>query len=258
MRYLESRPLGTHAAGTLILIHAFPLTGRMWEPQLPLSDSGWHVVAPHLRGFDAGTVEPAASSIDDYAGDLIDLLRDLRVEQAVIGGLSLGGYVAFALLRRAPQYFRGLILSDTRAEADTPEAREGRSRMLTLVREQGPAAVAAQMMPKLLGEASVRNRPDLVERVRRLVLSNNSEAIGGAVAAMMTRADSTDLLGGVRCPALVLVGEHDTLAPPALAERLQRSIPGATRTVIPGAGHLPNLEQPAAFNAAVAQFLGGL
>jgi pimeloyl-ACP methyl ester carboxylesterase len=254
-RYLEARPEGAvRLRGTLLLIHAFPLNARMWEAQLALSAGGWRIIAPQLRGFDGGA-DAAVESMDDYAADLIDLLDELHIDDAVIGGLSLGGYVALALFRRAPQYFKGLILSDTRAEADTPEAREGRTKMLALVREHGPAAVADQMIPKLLAAETVNHRQDLVERVRGLVLANDTRAIEGALAAMMTRKDATDLLGSVRCPTLVLVGEHDTLTPPALAERLQQAIPGAARTVIARAGHLPNLEQPDAFNRAVAEFL---
>ncbi len=123
--------------GTLVLIHAFPLNARMWEPQLALAANGWRVIAPHLRGFDGGSTDPAATSMDDYAGDVIDLLDALHVEDAVIGGLSMGGYVTFALLRHAPRYFRGLVLADTRPQADTPEGVEGRRKMLALVRRKG-------------------------------------------------------------------------------------------------------------------------
>ena len=111
------------ARGTLVLLHAFPLNARMWEGQLALADTGWHVIAPQLRGFDGGAGDPPAASIDDYAGDVIDLLDALHVKQAVIGGLSMGGYVAFALLRLAARYVQGLILADTRSQADTPEGR---------------------------------------------------------------------------------------------------------------------------------------
>ena len=110
------------------------------------------MIAPQLRGFDRGDQDPPAASIDDYAGDIVDLLDSLHVHEAVIGGLSMGGYVALALFRHAPRYIRGLVLADTRADADTPAAVAGRQRMLALVREHGPAAVADEMMPKLLAK----------------------------------------------------------------------------------------------------------
>jgi len=238
----------------VVLLHAFPLTAHMWQPQLELAGQGWHVIAPHLRGF-AAIDEPPAVSMDDYAGTIVDLLDALHIHQAVIGGLSLGGYVAFALLRLAPRYLQGLVLADTKSEADTPEGRDARVRMLELLRERGVSGVVENMMPKLLSASTPRQRPEIVERVRGLALSNSTEAIAGAIRAMMARPDSTPLLTKIGCPTLVLVGEEDTLTPPSLSEQMARTIPGAEYEKLPGAGHLSNLEQPSAFNRALAHFL---
>jgi pimeloyl-ACP methyl ester carboxylesterase len=193
--------------------------------------------------------------MDDCAADVVDLLDALHVEDAVIGGLSMGGYIAFALFRHAPRYFRGVILADTRPQADSPEAVEGRKRLLAVVREQGPGVVADQLLPKLLGETTRRNNPDLVARVRELIQSNSAGAIAGAISALMSRPDSGPLLSSIHCPTLILVGEEDELTPPALSRDMQQAIGGAELVVIPGAGHLSNLEQPDAFNAALARFL---
>jgi pimeloyl-ACP methyl ester carboxylesterase len=193
--------------------------------------------------------------MDDSAGDVIDLLDSLHVQQAVIGGLSMGGYVTFALLRNAATYFQGLVLADTRPQADTPEGVQARQRMLTLVRDQGPGAVADDMLPKLLGESTRRQRADLVEEVRAIVLSNGTEAIAGAITAMMTRPDSTPLLSTIKLPALIVVGEEDTLTPPQLSVDMHNAISGSQLVRIPGAGHMSNLEQPGAFNEALITFL---
>ena len=238
-----------------MLIHGFPLNARMWEPQLALAANGWRVVAPQLRGMDGGSTDRPATSMDDHAGDLVDLLDALHIDDAVVGGLSMGGYVAFALFRHAPRYFRGLVLADTRAEADTPEAVEGRKRLLDLVREKGAAAVADEMIPKLLGEQTRRNRPETAEHLRSLILASSSDAIAHCVTALMTRADSTPLLSSIHCPTLILVGEEDTLTPPALSRKMHEGIAGSRLVTIPGAGHMANLEQPGAFNAALAEFL---
>jgi pimeloyl-ACP methyl ester carboxylesterase len=227
----------------------------MWEPQLTLAEHGWRVLAPHYRGMDGGIQDPPAASIDDYAGDVIDLLDSLHVEDAVIGGLSLGGYVAFALFRHAPRYFRGIVLADTRSPADPPEAAEGRTRLLSAVRDQGPSAVADDMVPRLLGETTRAERPDIVERVRTLILSNPATAIAGAITAIMTRPDSTPLLSSIHCPTLILVGDQDALTPPVMSRDMQRGIAGSELVVVPKAGHLSSLEQPSAFNAALARFL---
>jgi 3-oxoadipate enol-lactonase len=256
LRYLDAPASGSdRARGTLVLLHAFPLNARMWEGQLTLAATGWRVIAPQLRGFDGGTGDPPASTMDDYAGDVIDLLDALHVKQAVVGGLSMGGYVAFAMLRYAARYVQGLILADTRSQADTPEGVDGRKRMLQLVQDKGPSAVADEMLPKLLGETTRTTRPDVVNQVRALVLSSSAEAIGGAVRALMTRPDSTPLLSTIHVPTLIVVGDEDTVTPPAAAEELHRGIAGSELTRISQAGHLTNLEQPQAFNDALARFL---
>jgi pimeloyl-ACP methyl ester carboxylesterase len=227
----------------------------MWEGQLALAEDGWRVIAPQLRGFDGATGDPPAASIDDYAGDVVDLLDALHIQAAVIGGLSMGGYVAFAMFRHAARYFQGLILADTRSQADTPDGVEGRKRMLRLVQDNGSSAVADEMLPKLLSESTRTKRPDVVKHVRSLVLSSPVDAIGGAICALMTRPDSTPLLPSMHFPTLILVGAEDTVTPPAAAEEMHRGIAGSELIVIPEAGHLTNLEQPESFNRALARFL---
>jgi pimeloyl-ACP methyl ester carboxylesterase len=253
-RYLEAPPTG-RLRGTLLLLHAFPLNARMWEPQLALAAHGWRVVAPQLRGFDGGADDPPGSSVDDFAGDIVDLLDTLHLKDAVIGGLSMGGYIAFALLRLAPSYVSGLILADTRSQADTSEGIEGRKRMLERLGETGAPGVVDEMLPKLLGSTTRARQPELVERVRRLALANSAEAISGALRALMTRPDATPLLQTIRCPSLILVGEEDVITPPELSEQMRSAIAGSELVRIPEAGHLSSVEQPDAFNGAVARFL---
>jgi 3-oxoadipate enol-lactonase len=238
-----------------VLLHAFPLNARMWEGQLALAGGGWRVIAPHFRGVDGGTGDPPTTSIDDYAGDVIDLLDALHIDQAVIGGLSMGGYAAFAILRLAARYVQGLVLADTRSEGDTLEGLEGRRKMLDLVQSKGAPAVAEEMIPKLLGETTRGSRVEVIDRVRSLILSNSSESIAGAVRALMTRPDSTPLLSKIHVPTLILVGAEDTVTPPALSEKMHGAIAGSELAVIPEAGHLANLERPDLFNAALARFL---
>jgi 3-oxoadipate enol-lactonase len=241
--------------GTLVLIHGFPLSARMWEPQLDLAAQGWRVVAPQLRGFDGPPADRVATSVDEFAGDIIDLLDTLDIEHAVIGGLSMGGYITFAMFRHAPRYFRGMILADTRADPDTPEGVEGRKRMIRLVSEHGSAAAAEEMIPKLLGPSTLANRPEVVDALRELIVSNSTDTIAGAITALMTRPDSTPLLSQVHCPTLVVVGDEDALTPRPCSEAIRSGIAGAELAVVPLAGHMSNMEQPAAFNLAIAHFL---
>jgi 3-oxoadipate enol-lactonase len=255
-RYLEASPAAsTRPRGVLVLLHAFPLNARMWEGQLALAETGWRIIAPQFRGVDGGAGDPPAASVDDYAGDVIDLLDALHVEQAVVGGLSMGGYVAFAMLRHAARYFQGLILADTKPQADTSEAIEGRKRLLQLVQDKGAAAVAEEMIPKLLGETTRQMHPEVVERVRSLILASSTDAIAGAIRALMTRPDSSPLLAAIHFPTLIVVGDEDTVTPPTLAHEMRDAIAGSELAVIPGAGHLSNVEQREAFNAVLARFL---
>jgi pimeloyl-ACP methyl ester carboxylesterase len=255
LRYLDVAPGTPREIGTLVLIHGFPLNASMWEPQLSLSGLGWRVVVPTLRGFDGGSADSTVLSMDDFAADVIDLLDALGIEEAVIGGLSMGGYVAFAMYRLAHRYFGGLILADTRAEADTPDALAARQRSIDLVTAEGPAAIADDMMPRLLGDTTRRTQPAIEAHVRSMILSNSSRAIAGALGAIMRRPDSTPLLSSIHCPTLVIAGEEDTLTPPALSQGLHQAIGGSTLSLVPQAGHLANLEQPDAFNRAVGMFL---
>ena len=227
----------------------------MWEPQLALAARGWRVIAPQLRGFDGTPAASAASSVDDFAGDLVDLLDGLHIDQAVIGGLSMGGYVTFALFRHAARYFRGMVLADTRAQADAPQAAEGRQRMLEAVRERGAIAAADEMLPKLVCEATRASQPAVVDTLRAMIVANSSETVAGAILALMTRPDATPVLSTIHCPTLIVVGEQDAITPPSLSEDMQRGIAGAELVVIPDAGHMSNMEQPGAFNAALASFL---
>ena len=254
-RYLDAPACGERPLGTLVLVHAFPLNARMWQPQMGLNAHGWHVVAPQLRGFDGGMGELPVTSIDDYAGDVIDLLDALHLHDVVLGGLSMGGYVAFAVLRHAASRIRGLVLADTRAEADTPEAVAGRQRMLALLADKGPASVADEMVPKLLAASTRTASPAIEAHVRDLILASQPDAIAGAIRALMTRPDATPQLSAIHCPTLIVVGAQDTVTPPSLSEGMHGAIAGSELAVIPEAGHLSNLERPDAFNAALATFL---
>jgi pimeloyl-ACP methyl ester carboxylesterase len=250
VRYLEAG-----AGWPVLLIHAFPMNADMWRPQLERVPEGWRFIAPDVRG--AGP-EPSAAgpfTLDDVAADLAAFMDHLKLDRAVIGGLSMGGYITFALFRRSPERFDGIILADTKAEADTPEGREGRRAMIELVRAKGPAAIAEQMLPKLLSAATRERQPQIVSTVRSMIEGRNVEGIAGALEAMMARPDSTPGLSQVNCPALILVGAHDEITPEASARAMEQRLERSRVVVLPDAGHLSNLESPDAFSRALADFL---
>jgi len=264
LRELERRERLYREGRPLVLLHAFPLSADQWLPQLHRVPNGWRFIAPDMRGFrgagpafeDLAVGGPL--TIDEYADDVIELMSHLDLDRAVVTGVSMGGYVAFALLRRAPSYVRGLILADTRSQADTPEGVENRKKMLkqlTDAGDRGPSVLIEDMLPKLLGAATLANQPAVVARIRSLALSNPPAAIAGGIRALMTRPDSTPLLRTVHCPTLIVVGADDALTPPSFSEEMHQAIAGSELVIVPGAGHLSSLEQPAAFNSALAAFL---
>lgn len=252
----DARYLEAGSGWPVVLIHAFPLNADMWRSQLERVPDGWRYIAPDLRGFGPGAQAPGGPvTMDDLAADVLCVLDALVIDEATIGGLSMGGYVTLAMLRAAPERFTGVVLADTRPQADSDDARAGRRAMLALVHDRGPAAVVEQMLPKLLGETSRRERPALEAEVRRIAVSNSTGAIAGAIEAMMGRRDSTDLLPRISRPALVIVGAEDTITPPADAEAMQRMLSRSRLVTLPGAGHLSSMETPDVFASALTDFL---
>lgn len=243
MRYLEAG-----AGWPVVLIHAFPVNADMWRPQLVRVPEGWRFIAPDLSGVEGAQ----GNTIDDYARGVVRLLDRLEIENAIIGGLSMGGYVTFALFRLAPERFTGMILADTRPGADTADGKAARAKMRELLAAQGPPAIADQMLPKLLTPEA---EPDLVAGVRSMIEAVPPRAIDAALAAMMERPDSTPDLPRMSCPTAIIVGERDAVTPLAEAERMQKLMPRSRLTVIPGAGHLANIERPDEFSQALHDFL---
>lgn len=246
------------AGEAVLFVHAFPLSAAMWEPQLASPPDGWRFIAADLRGFGGASDRRGATSVDAHAADLIDLLDALGLDRSVVVGLSMGGYVALAMMRAAPERVRALVLCDTRADADTDEVRASRQRLREQLRDGGQAAVAETMVPRLLGPTTLAERPEVAARVRRLVEANGTRGIDEAIVALMTRPDSTPGLARIGVPTLLVVGEEDALTPVALHVGLRELIPGSRLLVIARAGHLSNLEASTEFNLALGAFLGEL
>jgi len=238
----------------LLLIHGFPLDRSLWTHQVATL-KGWRRIAPDLRGCGVLDTPEDDYSMVRYADDLVHLLDRLQVEKAVVAGLSMGGYIAFELLRRHRQRVSGLILVDTRADADTAEARATREALMKVAHDEGLGAVGERMLPRLLGRTTQRTQPHLVPQVREMVRRWSVAGIVGALGAMRDRPDSTPLLQTIDVPTLVVVGEEDELTPPALSRAMTSAIPSAAMTTIAAAGHLSPLEAPSAVSRVMAEFL---
>lgn len=241
----------------LVFLHAFPLNRTMWTDQEALS-SRFRIITVDLRGHGESDAPAWRYSLEQYAADVRQLLGLLGVSRAVFVGLSMGGYLEFALYRNCPDLIRGLVFADTRAEADGPEQVKWRFDLAQRTAAVGPSAVIDDMLPKLLSPGAYQRRPDLVERVKSIQAAAPVHGIVGDLMAMAERPDSTALLGSIAVPTLVIVGQEDVLTPPADAERIAHGIPGARLVTIPDAGHLSNMEQPDQFNRALAEFAAGL
>ncbi|HPF34388.1 MAG TPA: alpha/beta fold hydrolase [Candidatus Krumholzibacteria bacterium] len=240
----------------VLWIHGYPLSSLLWGIQsVELADIA-RQIAPDLRGHGRTAPTPPPCTVAQYADDCIRVLDHAGVTgPVVVGGLSMGGYVALEIGRRHPERVAGLILAATRAGADSAEGRAGRDQAAQTARTDGVAAVVEGMLPKLFAPANLEAQPELVDFVRAMMLETTLDGMVGALAAMRDRPDSVDDLPGFDVPALVIHGAEDRLIPVAEAELTASRLPDAQLVVIPGAGHLPNLEQPEAFNAAVRTFL---
>lgn len=250
-------------AQTLVLLHAFPLNKEQWRAQTQALalQGGVRVVTADLRGLGESAVAPGPTIVEDMAGDIFGLIDVLGVGDFILGGLSLGGYVAFRMLAIAPERIKGLILADTKPGPDSAEQRAAREATAIFVEQHGTEGAAALIdrdAARYFAPDTLANRPDVVAEARRIAALNSDIGVAAAARGMALRPDSTPLLGRIRCPTLVLVGEHDAITPRAEVESMQRQIPTSDLQVIPGAGHLSNLEQPDIFAQHLARFLSVL
>ncbi len=237
---------------TVVFLHAFPLNNAMWEPQLhAVGGTGFPVLALDFPGFGRAQSR-GERTVQEYAQSILDQLEAARVKEAVLVGLSLGGYVAFRLLERRAELFKGLVLADTKATPDAPDARTKRLQMAARVEREGTAFLLTELVPKLLAPHAA---PATVEHVQTIVRKAAPSAVYNALAALASRPDSRPGLEDIAIPTLVLVGDQDAVTPLSDAKDLAHGTPGARLEIIPEAGHLSNLERPEAFNAVLLRFL---
>ena len=238
----------------VLLVHGFPLDRSLWKHVLATL-TGWKRIVPDLRGFGLSDAPESGYSMTAYAEDLVALLDVLRIDRAVVCGLSMGGYIAFELLRRHPDRVSGLILMNTRAGADTPEGRADRDAAIARVHRDGPAFLADTMMPKLLAPSSLAAMPDVVRQVEEMVRRATPSGVAGALVAMRDRPDSSAMLDTIARPTLVVAGSDDQLIPVSEARAMANAIPEAHLAIIPAAGHLTPLEQPVGTSRVLREFL---
>lgn len=249
----------------LVLVHGHPFDRTMWAPQTATfgaarPGSGWRVIVPDLRGYGASTVVPGVTPLETFARDIAGLLDvlGLGAERIVLGGLSMGGQIALEFARLFPERLRGLVLADTFAQGESAEGKARRNALADRLLREGMGGYTDEVLDKMVAPENIARQPEVAGHVRRMMLGTPPEGAAAALRGRAERPDYTGLLGRIAVPTLVVVGRDDTYTPVADAEFLHRRIPGAALAVIEDAAHLPNLEQPTAFDAVLADFLAGL
>ncbi|WPW27434.1 alpha/beta fold hydrolase [Streptomyces atratus] len=240
----------------VLLIHGHPFNRTLWAPQAKaLTEAGYRVITPDLRGYGRSSVTPGQVFLSDFADDLAALLDHLGIERAVVGGVSMGGQITMEFHRRHPQRVRALVLSDTSAPAETDEGKEFRNRLAERLLTEGMDSYAGEVIDKMLAAYNVDAMPDVAERVLSMMCSTDPRGAAAALRGRAERPDYRDTLPAVREPVLILVGADDVYTPVANAEAIHRLVPQAALAVIEKAGHLPGTEQPERFNTALLDFL---
>lgn len=235
-----------------LLVHGFPFDRRMWRGQLGAFPD-LRLILPDMRGHGESEPTPPPYTLVDLAEDMRQILDHLAIEQVILGGLSMGGYVALAFAGRYPERLRALLLLDTHPKADPPEIRRGRAETAARARKEGVAALTSELTERFVKDHHVE--PETVALIRQMIAGTSVEGMVGSLTAMAARPDSTPILSSITCPTLIVVGTEDTITPPAMAREMQAGIPGAELVEIPGAGHLAPLEAPSPVNAAIRAFL---
>jgi pimeloyl-ACP methyl ester carboxylesterase len=242
----------------VVLLHGYPFNRTLWTEQVSALSNSYRVITPDLRGLGESDATPGAATMNRMAQDVAALLDHLEISRAVIGGLSMGGYVVLAFYKQFPSRLRGLVLADTRPQADSEEGKQTRHQQAEKALAEGMASIADSMLPKLLTPETVSKRPELVKRVRDMMLKTKPEGAAGALLGMAERDDQTSLLSQISCPALILVGREDPITPVRDSEKMNRAIAGSRLVVIDNASHVSNLERTDQFNEELVRFLNSL
>ncbi|HKS08917.1 MAG TPA: alpha/beta fold hydrolase [Pyrinomonadaceae bacterium] len=239
----------------VVLLHGYPFNRTLWNEQTSALSNSYRVITPDLRGHGESDASPGAATMNRMAQDVAALLDHLEISRAVVGGLSMGGYVALAFYKQFRSRVRALVLADTRAQADTEEGKQTRHQQAEKALAEGMAGIADSMLPKLLTPETVSKRPEVVKRVRDMMLKTKPEGAAGALLGMAERDDQTSLLSQISCPTLILVGQEDQITPVKDSEKMHREIAGSRLVVIENAAHVSNLERTEQFNEELTRFL---
>jgi pimeloyl-ACP methyl ester carboxylesterase len=247
---------GPRSSDAVLLIHGHPFNRSMWRPQLSLVVSkGWRVIAPDLRGYGESSQVPGTMAFEDFAKDLLRLLDRLSIDRVVVGGLSMGGQIAMDLCRQAPERVRGLLLAATFPQSESAEGKLRRFAMADRLLREGMAGYAAEVLPKMVGATCLHERPEIGQAVLRMMEFTDPQAAAAALRARASRPPYEDVLARFARPSTVIVGDEDAFTTREDAQKMASLLADCELLWMPKVGHMPNLEQPDSFNAALARLL---
>lgn len=258
MKSLRGISIGYDEYGSgvpLVLLHGHPFNRSMWEDQRAPLGSHCRVITPDLRGYGETTAVPGKTTMEDFAGDLAALLDALDIDQIILGGLSMGGQIVFEFYRQFPSRVRALLLADTQPQVDTEEIRTTRYATAERILDQGMQKYAEELLPRLLARETIAAHPDVVDKVRQMIVQTKPAGAAAALRGRAERPDYTPLLREIIVPTLIMVGSDDEFTPIRDAEVMHRGIAGSQLAILEGVGHMPNMERPGEFNAVLKQFL---
>lgn len=239
----------------IIFIHGFPLNKSMWNEQLNRFGNQYRTIAYDVRGHGESSISDGQYNLDLYVEDLVALISHLELEQPIVCGLSMGGYIALRTLERYPGLFAAVILCDTQSAADDNKRKEKRFKTIKKIKEEGVRGFCEEFSTSLVSEETYSEHPEKVQRIRDMICSNSAVGICGTLSALASRPDLSDMLSDIKIPTLLLFGEEDRITPPETGMVMQRQIPGSKFYLIPEAAHLPNIENTGEFNKRLSLFL---
>jgi 3-oxoadipate enol-lactonase len=256
VRGIEMAYIDAGNGRAVLLLHGYPFDKWMWREQIEaLSGAGYRTIAPDLRGLGETKTTDEVSTMEEMARDAAALLDELNIEQAVVCGLSMGGYVAFDFVHLFPSRVKGLVLAGTRAPADNEQEKAGREQQVQTILRAGMVPISVATLPKLLAPKTLADKPDVVKRVRRMIVQSDARGAAAAQRGMAARRDYTDDLSSVNVPTLIIVGREDAIRPVADAEFMHNGIRNSQLEIIEDAAHMTNMEQPETFDRVVISFL---
>jgi 3-oxoadipate enol-lactonase len=239
----------------VVFIHGFPFSQEMWQPQVKALQASYRLITYDNRGHGRTSPGDSQYTIEFFVDDLIGLLDHLKLNQAVLCGLSMGGYIALRAVEKYAERVRGLVLCDTRSEADTNEAKLKRAAGIQTIKEKGVPVFVEGFLKQIFAAKSFETRPEAIEMIRKIMLAHSPLSMCGTLLALASRTDTTAVLPQIKVPTLVLVGDQDPITPPSAAQAIHKAVAGSQLHIIPNAAHMSNLENPEAFNAPLQAFL---